>query len=86
MNFSANVAVSRVLDDADPAKVKYFHADIRVKCADCGKPFEWVGLEKCGLSAYEPMVDVTAQELRAPLTPKGLRVLPGIPGFELRAN
>lgn len=86
-NFQSVVCVNRVMDGKNTAgDVMYFTADISVRCADCKLPFEFVGFQKCGLSAYEPMVDVTAQELRAPIKPKGSKVLPGIPGFELHAQ
>ena len=57
----------------------------KVHCKLCGKPFEFQGLT-AGLSAYKPHVDVTAQELRAPCVPKGLKLMPGIPGYEVKVN
>jgi hypothetical protein len=73
-NFAANVQVNRITD------IKRFTADITVKCVDCGIPFEFVGVEECGLSYNHPTVNPSAQELRIPIKPKGLEILPGIKG------
>lgn len=72
-NFRCDVVVNRVLD------VKRFTADVRVRCADGDLPFEFIGLE-CGLSYEHPTCDPSAQELRCPIKPKGLEILPGIKG------
>lgn len=77
-DFTAHVVVTRIED------VKGFFADIRVKCADCGLPFEFVGVD-AGLSYEKPMASVDAQELRAPIRPKGCKILPAVPGFNVRA-
>jgi hypothetical protein len=72
-NFIANVTVNRILD------IKRFTADVTVKCADCGLPFEFIGPE-CGFSYEGPTVNPSAQELRIPIRPKGCEILPGIKG------
>lgn len=64
---------------------KHWTADICIRCAHCGIAFEFVGLE-AGWSPEHPMVDVTAQELRLPIKPKGSLLLPGSPGFTVRAQ
>lgn len=82
-NFDAVVAVNRItpVDGAPPTA---FNADIRVRCADCGEPFRWIGVP-AGMSPAKPMVSIDETELRAPLRPAssdpdfGL----GIPGFAI---
>lgn len=86
LNFRANVEVNRVLKNEDDTMPWYYTADIRVNCADCGLPFEFVGDFDCGLMPDRATVDPSAQELRVPLRPKGLALLPGIPGFTVRVN
>lgn len=84
-NFHATVNVNRLVDEKHPEKVNAFLAEITVRCIDCDLPFEWVGLT-AGISGEKPMVDVAAQELRAPIKPKGCALMPGIPGISIRAN
>ena len=71
------------LDHVLESGVVYLEA--KVYCKLCGIPFEFQGVQ-AGLSAYQPMCDVTAQELRAPMFPKGCKIMPGIPGYNVRAN
>ena len=71
------------LDHIMDTGVVYLEA--KVHCNVCGTPFEFQGLT-AGLSSYQPHCDVTAQELRAPMYPKGLKLMPGIPGYSVRAN
>jgi hypothetical protein len=71
------------LDHIMDTGVVYLEA--KVHCKVCGTPFEFQGLT-AGLSAYQPHCDPSAQELRAPMYPKGLKLMPGIPGFTVRAN
>ena len=40
--------------------------EIRVRCADCGAPYRFVGV-RAGVSLREPSVSVSATELRAPI-------------------
>jgi hypothetical protein len=73
-NFECHVDVNRILD------IKRFTADIRIQCADCKLPFEFIGVNDCGLSYEGPTVNPSAQELRVPIKPKGCEILPGIKG------
>jgi hypothetical protein len=70
--------------DLDPTIVGYT-AEIRIKCRECGLPFEFIGVE-AGMSCEKPMASVDAQELRAPIRPKGCLLMPAIPGFAVRVN
>lgn len=85
-HFIARVEVNRVLKNEEDAVPWYYTADIRVTCADCSLPFEFIGDYDCGMMPDRATVDPSAQELRVPLRPKGLALLPGIPGFTVRAN
>lgn len=76
-----------VKDDQVPVEesvVTGWSAEIIINCKECGLPFEFIGLE-CGMMPDKPMCDPSAQELRAPIKPKGSLVMPGIPGFAVRA-
>jgi hypothetical protein len=87
MNFRVNANIGRLMgsDKGNPEKVNCFLAEIRVHCVECGLPFEWVGFE-CGLSSESEHVDTSAQELRAPIKPKGVLAMPGIPGYTVKVN
>jgi hypothetical protein len=84
-NFHADVTVNRLVYEAKQNQVNAFVAEIKVHCMDCGLPFEWIGFET-GFRGDVARVDVSAQQLRAPLKPKGCRLMPGIPGYDIRAN
>ena len=64
---------------------KAWMAEMRVTCTACGTPFEFVGVS-AGMRFDKPMCSVDAQELRIPIKPKGSKIMPGIVGFEVRAN
>ena len=76
-NFRVDATVNRMEDSGS------FILDLRIHCVDCDLPFEWVGVP-CGLSFYQPCVSVDNQELRAPITPKGISPLKGLAGFGVR--
>ena len=64
MNFSANVAVNRIEDKGR------FAADIRIRCAECGLPFQFLGL-KPGLDANGARVSLDGLEARMAICPQG---------------
>lgn len=70
LNFAASVNVCRLTADTNPELVIGYAADVKINCADCGMPFEFVGLPK-GISATnsKPTVSMDGMELRAPLVP-----------------
>ena len=41
-------------------------ANVKIRCADCGEPFEFLGVETEG-PTDRPSVDVKAQDLRVPI-------------------
>ena len=82
--FSAIVEVN-LLTKGDDGPVHGYLAEIRITCVECGQPFEFVGVE-AGLMMDKPMASVDAQQLRAPIRPKGSRIMPAIPGFRVMAN
>lgn len=65
-NFNAKVNVTRLTDHS--GKVTGYTTDITVHCADCFKPFEWIGVPG-GYSPLQPMVSADGLELRAPIKP-----------------
>lgn len=64
MNFSAHVVVNRIEDNGR------FAADVRIKCADCGLPFQFMGLEP-GLDANGARVSLDGLEARMAICPQG---------------
>lgn len=85
-NFEAHVDVQRVMKKPTDVAPEGFMAEIRIKCKDCGLPFEFFGVDGCGYKFDKALLSPDAQELRQPIRPKGLRILPALPGFEVRAN
>ena len=78
-NFHAVVAVNRMMKNEGDSEPAGYLCEITVRCVTCDTPFEFIGLP-CGAMFDQPCVDPSAQELRAPIRPKGLALLPGLPG------
>jgi hypothetical protein len=66
--FECRCSVARLTDDTDESKITGYSANIRIVCAECGIPFEWVGVLG-GYSPSQPMASVDNYELRAPIKP-----------------
>lgn len=75
MNFHADVRVGRHLDDATETHVIGYSAEIRVKCAECGKPFQFLGLPM-GVDTHGARVSVDGLEARLALSPEGVQPSP----------
>lgn len=65
--FEARVDTTR-LTSAPGGPVTGYTADVRIRCAQCGMPFRFLGL-KPGASPTQPMVSVDATEARLPIAP-----------------
>ncbi len=65
--FKASVEVGRLTDGA--GNVHAFTADVRVECAVCGLPFEFMGMPE-GLSPSVPTRSVDGLEARLPIQPQ----------------
>lgn len=74
MNFGANVSVGRITK-SEGAPVDYFTADVRIKCADCGLPFQFLGLE-AGMDTQGARVSVDGLEARLAVCPQGAELSP----------
>lgn len=61
--FAAEVDVARLEDSGR------FNADVRIKCADCGMPFRFVGLP-CGLDLNGAAVSIDGTEARMAIAPR----------------
>ena len=85
LDFAASVVCNRLTKSDKEPEIIAYAAEIRINCANCGLPFEFIGVE-AGLMPDRPMSSVDAQELRVPIRPKGLDLLPAIPGFRVKAN
>lgn len=86
INFSATLKVHRVVTQ-EPAQgqepeIAAYIAEIRVQCSDCGNPFEWVGFP-IGCASEEARVDISGQQLYAPLKPQGVEQMKGFGGFKV---
>lgn len=75
--FAASVDVSR-LSETESGPITGYTADVRIKCAECGLRFRFVGIE-CGNSLFAPKVSVDATELRAPIEPAYVQEILGVP-------
>lgn len=62
MNFDASVAVARLEDSGR------FMAEIRIKCLDCGEPFQFLGLEP-GLRLSGAAVSIDGLEANIAISP-----------------
>lgn len=87
INFSATLKVHRVVTQ-EPAEgqepdIAAYMAEIRVQCADCGNPFEWVGFPM-GIHSDQARVDISGQQLNAPLKPQGVEKMKGFGGFDVK--
>lgn len=67
-NFKVTAKVARLTDGEDQQNVTGYTADICISCADCGLPFEFMGLP-AGYHCSKPAVSADATELRAPIRP-----------------
>jgi hypothetical protein len=83
-NFQAYTDVFR-LKGGDDGPVHAFCAEIKIKCAECGIPFEFPELP-AGMSSKEARVSLDAQTLRIPIKPRGSKVFPAVPGFDVHLH
>jgi len=72
MNFKANVSVGRLTDPANENIVKAYTADVRVECAECGLPFQFLGLPM-GMDTQGARVSTDGLEARLAISPQGLK-------------
>jgi hypothetical protein len=81
MNFKANVSVNRLEDTGR------FMAEVKINCAECGLPFQFLGLP-LGLNLNGASMSVDGQEARLGIAPVGrvLHPLAGVSGFSVRGN
>ncbi|WP_269581867.1 hypothetical protein [Roseibium sp. Sym1] len=68
-DFSANVDVYRLKDSGR------FMADVTIKCAQCGEPFQFLGIEP-GLNLNGATVSIDGQEVRLAICPAGAKPSP----------
>jgi hypothetical protein len=67
--FESSVAVNRITKVSHPNAIPYvYSADIRIRCKECKKEFEFVGLPM-GSSFESPTISADGKELRAPIKP-----------------
>lgn len=69
MNFAATVNVARLEDSGR------FMAGIRVRCAECGLPFQFLGLEP-GIDPRDARVSVDGLEANIGICPQGAEPSP----------
>lgn len=66
--FLANVDVSRLSHD-EGGPIDGYSACITIKCSQCDLPFSFLGDYPAGVHYLNPMVNIDATELRAPIGP-----------------
>lgn len=69
LNFKANVAVNR-LSKEEGGEIKNYVADIKIQCADCGLPFQFLGL-KPGVELQGARVSLDCLEASLAICPQG---------------
>jgi hypothetical protein len=74
MNFAARVNVIRMSHE-EGGPITGYMSEITINCADCGKPFQFLGLE-AGLDTQGARVGVDGLEARIALCPEGARPNP----------
>lgn len=80
-NFTADVAVARILDGEGTDPVSYV-ATVKVSCADCGEPFGFRG-PPAGVSWREPRCAIDARSIDLPLMdPSEQRLAGPLPAAE----
>lgn len=68
-NFAATVGVARLAKN-EGGPITGYMADITVKCADCGRPFQFLGLEP-GIDTGGARVSIDGLEAHIALCPQG---------------
>lgn len=77
LHFEGRIDVNRMEDSGA------FIVDLRVNCADCKQPFEFVGFPP-GLSFGQPMTSLDNCELHLPIVPRGSVAVTDLPGFRVQ--
>lgn len=67
--FRATVGVTRMSKD-DGGPITGYMAEVRVACAECGKPFQFLGLA-AGLDTQGARVSLDGLEANIAITPQG---------------
>jgi hypothetical protein len=75
MTFAAEVNVSRLQASATDTTIVGFAADVQIRCSDCGKPFQFVGLPIGPGNLQRPMVSPDGLKAAMPIQPKGIVML-----------
>jgi hypothetical protein len=80
-DFEAVVDVHRLEDE--PGKVRAFLADVRIRCAQCGRQFQFLGLDQ-GLDIGGAAVSFDRTEAHLTISPDGLPPGKGVRGFSIK--
>lgn len=85
-NFAAEVDVNRLHRD-ESKLIHRYQADIRIKCADCGLMFRFIGLPS-GVDLDGAAVSINGEEGHFAIAPKGEVLTPlesaDVRGFTIR--
>lgn len=73
IDFAASIGVARLADNA--GAITGYMADIRIKCASCGIPMMFLGLEP-GCDTQGARVSIDGLEANIALAPEGTRPNP----------
>jgi len=86
ISHAAFVEVYQLTDERKPdGRITGYTAELRIYCAACDEPFEFIGLP-AGLSSSRPTADVPATTARLPIKPASAPANfgQGIPGFGIK--
>lgn len=82
-NFHAQANIARCTRSEDDPTIVAYYCDLTVRCTQCEKPFEFIGLPM-GLSPGQPCCSVDGQEARIPIKPVGEVMPVDVVGFGVR--
>ena len=81
-DFRADVDVHR-LTRGEGGEVYAYMCDVKVKCAQCDKPFTFPGFAN-GISSHEARVSISGEVLSVPIKPNDQEHFEFYPGFDVK--
>ena len=85
MNFGANVTVCRLKESDTSDVIVMFVAEIQVKCAECGQPFEFIGIPM-GYAHFEPRCSINGLIANMPIKPVGAVMAMDLPSYGVKVS
>jgi hypothetical protein len=85
MNFRADVKVGRLKESDTSDVIVMFVAEVQVKCAECGQPFEFIGIPM-GFAHFEPRCSIDGLTANMPIKPVGAVMAMDLPSYGVRVS